>query len=348
MTFKKIKALAATLAISASMIPAAFSATPVYAKYGTGKNVVEHLDRGLCATNTGSGMLVSWRFNADDPDNAVFKLYRDNTLIYTSESGKATCYLDKDGNSKSSYRVDTISGGTVVSSENCDLISGNTWLDIPLDIPAAAKTPAGDEYTYTAGDCSVGDVDGDGAYEIFLKWDPTNAKDNSNWGYSGNVYIDCYRLTGEKLWRIDLGKNIRAGAHYTQFLVADFDCDGKAEMTCKTGDGTIDGTGKVIGDASKDYRNEGGHILTGPEYYTLFDGETGAALDTVNYEYPRGEVSKNTWGDDYGNRCERYLGAVMYCDGVHPSAVSVRGYYIPSSISIYTHRSIKALKIECK
>ena len=323
---KTISALMSAV-LAAGMIPVGLTPAETAAKYGTGKNVVEYLDRGINAVNTGSGMMVSWRFLANDPDDAVFKLYRDNDLIYTSESGKATCYLDKSGNANSSYRVDTLSGNTVVSSESCDLISGNAWLDIPLDIPKAGKTPAGDDYTYTAGDCSVGDVDGDGTYEIFLKWDPTNAKDNSNWGYSGNVYIDCYRLTGEKLWRIDLGRNIRAGAHYTQFLVADFDCDGKAEMTCKTGDGTIDGKGKVIGDGSKDHRNQGGHILTGPEYYTLFDGETGAALDTVNYEYPRGEVSKKTWGDDYGNRCERYLGAVMYCDGVHPSAVSVRGYY---------------------
>lgn len=185
----------------------------------------------------------------------------------------------------------------------------------------------GSDYTYSPNDCSVGDVDGDGTYEIFVKWDPSNSKDNSQSGVTGNVYIDCYTLDGKQLWRVDLGKNIRAGAHYTQFLVADFDCDGKAEMTCKTADGTVDGIGKVIGDASKDYRNGGGYILDGPEYYTLFDGETGAALDTVNYEYPRGEVSKKTWGDDYGNRCDRFLGAVMYCDGVHPSAVSVRGYY---------------------
>lgn len=301
---------------------AAISVQNVSDAYEAGNNIVEHLDRGICAVNTGNGMMVSWRFNADDYDNTEFNLYRDNNLIYTSSAGKATSYLDAQGNANSKYRVDTLVNGNVISSDSCNLTSGNAWLDIPLDIPTG-----GSDYSYTAGDCSVGDVDGDGTYEIFLKWDPTNAKDNSQSGISGNVYIDCYRLTGEKLWRIDLGKNIRAGAHYTQFLVTDFDCDGKAEMTCKTGDGTVDGTGKVIGDASKDYRNEGGHILQGPEYYTLFDGATGAALDTVNYEYPRGEVSKKTWGDDYGNRCERYLGAVMYCDGVHPSAVSVRGYY---------------------
>ncbi len=290
-------------------------------------NVVEYLDRGINAVNTGSGMLVSWRFNANDPDNTVFRLYRGNELIYTSEAGKGTCYLDKGGNASSAYRVETVVGGTVKSSDTCGFVSGSSYFSIPMDVPKGGTTPDGVAYTYSPNDCSTGDVDGDGIYEIFVKWDPSNSKDNSHSGYAGNVYIDCYRLSGEKLWRVDLGKNIRAGAHYTQFLVADFDLDGRAEMTCKTADGTVDGKGKVIGDASKDYRNAGGYILSGPEYYTLFDGATGEALDTVNYEYPRGEVSKSTWGDNYGNRCDRYLGAVMYCDGERPSAVSVRGYY---------------------
>ncbi|MGN1225183.1 MAG: RICIN domain-containing protein, partial [Ruminococcus sp.] len=163
--------------------------------------------------------------------------------------------------------------------------------------------------------------------------DPSNSKDNSQKGKTGNVYIDCYKLNGQKLWRIDLGRNIRAGAHYTQFLVADFDCDGYAEMTCKTADGTIDGQGTVIGDGSADYRNSNGYVLSGPEYYTLFDGRTGAALDTVNYVPDRGTVSK--WGDNYGNRVDRFLGAVAYLDGVHPSAVTLRGYYTRMTATAY-------------
>jgi len=322
MKFGKIKAFVASLLITSTIIPAGITAPAVSAAYGTGKNVVEYLDRGISAINTGSGMHVSWRFLANDPDDAVFKLYRDNNLIYTSENGKATSFLDKSGNSGSKYKIEVLSGGKIIGTDECGLVSDQSYFNIPLDIPKG-----GNDYSYTAGDCSTGDVDGDGQYEIFVKWDPTNAKDNSQSGYTGNVYIDCYTLEGKKLWRVDLGKNIRAGAHYTQFLVADFDLDGKAEMTCKTADGSVDGVGKVIGDASKDYRNGSGYILSGPEYYTLFDGMTGAALDTVDYEYPRGEVSKKTWGDDYGNRVDRFLGAVCYLDGVHPSAVSVRGYY---------------------
>ncbi|MBE6861015.1 MAG: rhamnogalacturonan lyase [Ruminococcus sp.] len=300
---------------------------------------VETLNRGISAINTGSGMLVSWRFLANDADNATFNLYRDDQLIYTSNQGDATCYLDAGGNASSSYRVDTLSGSNVISSENCYITSGKNYFDIPMDVPAG-----GSDYTYSPNDCSVGDVDGDGTYEIFVKWDPSNAQDNSKAGYTGNVYIDCYTLTGSKLWRVDLGRNIRAGAHYTQFLVADFDNDGKAEMTCKTADGTVDGTGKVIGDGSKDYRNSSGYILSGPEYYTLFDGATGAALDTVNYEFPRGNSIKATWGDDYGNRVDRFLGSVMYLDTDHPSAVSVRGYYTRMTVVAYDVVNKKLVK----
>lgn len=325
---KRLKAFTAALVMASGIVSAWIPNIIASAEYDTGGNVVEYLDRGINAIKTNDGMFVSWRFNADDPDDAVFKLYRDGTLIYTSEAGSATSYLDKSGKSTSEYKVETLAGSTVISSDACRFVSEKDYFDLPLDIPNG-----GSDYSYTANDCSIGDVDGDGQYEIFVKWDPTNSQDNSKSGFTGNVYIDCYTLEGKKLWRIDLGKNIRAGAHYTQYLVADFDLDGKAEMCCKTADGTVDGIGTVIGDGSKDYRNASGYVLDGPEYYTLFDGMTGAALDTVNYEYPRGDVS--AWGDKYGNRVDRFLGNVAYLDGVHPSAVSLRGYYTRMTIVAY-------------
>ncbi len=291
--------------------------------------MLEYLNRGISAVNTRNGMLVSWRYLANDDDNAVYKLYRDGSLVYTSEAGQSTCYLDKEGSASSKYRVDTLSGGKVVGSEECKLISDNAYFDIPMTPPTSS------DCSYSPNDMSVGDIDGDGQYELFVKWDPSNSKDNSQKGKTGNVFIDCVRLDGTRVWRIDLGKNIRAGAHYTQFYVADFDLDGKAEMTCKTADGTVDGTGKVIGDASKDYRNSSGYILSGPEYYTLFDGATGAALDTVDYVPQRGEVSKKTWGDDYGNRVDRFWGSVAYVDGVHPCVITGRGYYTRMSATCY-------------
>ncbi|MCR4643869.1 MAG: family 43 glycosylhydrolase [Oscillospiraceae bacterium] len=319
----RIRAAIAALAMLSTMLPGmAAQSLPAAAKYGTGQEVVEHLNRGISAVNTGKGMLVSWRFNADDPDDAEFRLYRDDALIYTSTKDKPTCYLDMQGGAGSKYRVDTLQNGQVIGSEQCRHTSGKSYFDIPLNSPGSQYSP---------NDCCVGDVDGDGQYEIFLKWDPNNSQDNSKSGKTDKVFIDCYTLEGKQLWRIDLGVNIRAGQHYTQMCVADFDCDGHAELITRTADGTKDGKGKVIGDGSKDYRNGDGYILSGPEYMTLFDGQTGAALDTINFPVPRGDV--NSWGDKYGNRVDRFNSGIAYLDGVHPSAVYNRGYYTRMTIS---------------
>lgn len=322
---KKILSIAAALCIAVCMV-----CIPDYSEADAASGyVVENLDRGISAISTGSGMMVSWRFLADDSDNSIFKLYRNNALIYTSNAGNATCYLDKDGKSTDTYKVETVESGTIVSSDTCAMQSGSNYLEVKLDVPKAQTSGI----TYSPNDCTVGDVDGDGQYELFVKWDPSNSKDNSQKGKTDKVFIDCYKIDGTKLWRIDLGVNIRAGAHYTQMLVADYDLDGLAEMVCKTADGTVDGVGNVIGDSSKDYRNSNGYILSGPEYYTLFEGSTGKALDTVDYNPGRGTVSK--WGDSYGNRVDRFLGAVAYLDGVKPSAVTVRGYYTRMTACAY-------------
>ncbi len=188
----------------------------------------------------------------------------------------------------------------------------------------------------------MGDLDGDGKYEIVVKQEKT-PKDNSQSGVTGETLLEAYKLDGTLLWRINLGKNIREGAHYTQFLVYDFDGDGKAEVVCKTADGTVDGTGKVIGDASADYRNSGGYILSGPEFLTVFNGQTGAALATANYNPPRGNVS--SWGDNYGNRVDRFLATVAYLDGVRPSIVMTRGYYTRSVLAAWNWRDGKLTQV---
>ena len=195
---------------------------------------------------------------------------------------------------------------------------------------------------------SVGDLDGDGEYEYIVKWDPSNSKDNSVKGYTGNVYLDAYELDGTLLWRIDLGVNIRAGAHYTQYMVYDFDGDGKSEVILKTAPGSKDGEGNYVskagknitkGDDKKDYRNSSGLLMGkdgGPEYLTVFNGETGAAMQTVDLDPPRSILTSSEWGDSYANRSERYLAAVAYLDGVHPSVVMTRGYYTYVYAAAYT------------
>lgn len=285
---------------------------------------MENVNRGLVAVRSGSNNFVSWRFLGTEDDNVTFNLYRGGTKV-NATALNVTNYTDNGAAATSQYYVKAVVNGTEQAQSETVSVWGQQYLSIPMQIPAGGTTPSGEAYTYSSSDCSIGDVDGDGAYEVFVKWDPSNAKDNSQSGYTGNVYIDCYKLNGTRLWRIDLGRNIRAGAHYTQFMVYDFDGDGKAEMACKTADATKDGVGTVIGNANADYRSTAGYVLTGPEFLTMFNGATGKIMQTVNYNPARGTVS--SWGDGYGNRVDRFLAGVAYLDGQRPSLISCRGYY---------------------
>lgn len=294
----------------------------------------EQLGRGVVAVRQdASAVIVSWRYLSSDSMDESFDVYRDGQKLNTHPLQNETFFKDNyTGSTAALYTVKAIKGHTESSyqlPENAPL----GYLNIPLVRPESGVTPAGDVYTYSPNDASIGDVDGDGEYEIILKWEPSNAHDNAHDGYTGPVLLDCYKLNGQHLWRINLGKNIRAGAHYTQFMVFDFDGDGRAEVVVKTGDGTIDGIGKVIGDARADYRADNGRILSGPEYLTIFNGLTGAAMQTVDYVPERGDLMG--WGDTRANRSDRFLACVAYLDGVHPSVVMCRGYYTRTVLAAY-------------
>lgn len=316
---------------------------------------MENLTRGVVAlpASSGQGMFVSWRMFGTDDDLTSFCLLRDGTVVRDNIYNK-TNYVDSNGNTSSSYQVVTKYKGVPVDTSEVGMSWTGQYLSLPLNRPANGLNIKNYEYSYSPNDCSAADVDGDGEYEIILKWDPSNSQDNGHRDsgddeFTGNVLIDCYKLDGTQLWRIDLGTNIRAGAHYTQFLVYDFDGDGKAELICKTAPGSIDSEGNYVSsvatvdeitgtDNSANYANSYGHILSGPEYLTVFNGETGKAIHTTWYNPNRaGETdcegtypSESTfWGDNYGNRSERYLACVAHLDGpdANPSAVMCRGYY---------------------
>lgn len=237
--------------------------TSAQPKYDFAKLQREQLGRGVVAVRQNqSETCLTWRYLSTDPMETSFNIYRNGSKVATVPAGEATMWVDKQGGSQTAnYEVRPVVNG--VETHKTDgkfTLPANAevgYLNIPLQKPADGKTPSGQTYTYSANDASIGDVDGDGEYEIILKWDPSNAHDNAHDGYTGNVYFDCYRLTGERLWRIDLGRNIRAGAHYTQFMVFDLDGDNRAEVVMKTSDGTVDGLGKVIGDANADWREHG-------------------------------------------------------------------------------------------
>lgn len=301
-----------------------------------GKRQMEFLDRGVTAVKTDSGVFVSWRLLGTDPASISFHVYRDGVRLNDTAITSSTNFLDPEGTTESRYTVTPIWSGKERQPSEPATVWGQAYRDVPLQKPADGINPDGSAYTYRANDASVGDLDGDGKYELIVKWDPSNSKDNSQDGTTGPVYMDAYKQDGTFLWRISLGRNIRAGAHYTQFMVYDLDGDGKAEVAFKTADGTIDGTGKVIGDPNADYRNSAGRILSGPEFLTVFEGATGKELVTIPYNPPRGNVSD--WGDGYGNRVDRFLAGIAYLDGKHPSLIMARGYYTRTVITAYNWR----------
>lgn len=350
-----------TAFLTAAVMVTSVASIPVLTSYAdtnstTEKRVMEKLDRGTVAVKTNDGVYLSWRLlGTESLTNQAFDIYRDSEKIYTTGEHDATCYTDSKGTADNKYTV-VPKGEAIDKTEAVDVWTTNTtykgrsvaYKDIAFKVPDGGKTPKDEEYTYTANDMSVGDLDGDGEYEYIVKWDPSNSKDNSVKGYTGNVYLDAYELDGTLLWRIDLGVNIRAGAHYTQYMVYDFDGDGKSEVILKTAPGSKDGEGNYVskagknitkGDDAKDYRNSSGLLMGkdgGPEYLTVFNGETGAAMQTVDFDPPRSILTSSKWGDSYANRSERYLAAVAYLDGVHPSVVMTRGYYTYVYAAAYT------------
>ncbi|MGG1514043.1 rhamnogalacturonan lyase [Paenibacillus oryzisoli] len=400
---------------------------------------LEYLDRGLVGAATSEGIFLSWRLLGTEVTGAAshgmtgvdFHVYRDGVWIAMVED--STNYLDRSGRAGSVYYVCAVKQGQEIDRSRDVKPWASDYIEIPLRKPADGVTPSGESYTYSANDMSVGDVDGDGQYEFFVKWEPSNSKDVSHIGYTGPVYLDCYKLDGTLLYRIDLGVNIRAGAHYTQFLVYDWDGDGKAEVMLKTAPGTktiaYDSDGMMVSEryitmpeedlaagyghaddyrmSSSDYyehvvqmfmdwnvheevtaghwpatleacfgiepaysyplsredavqladyffdvyapsrssRNKlrafEGFILTGPEYLTVFEGETGAELQTVRYKPGRHDDGL-MWGDyawnriEPGNRVDRFLAGVAYLDGCKPHAIFARGYYTRAAVAAYT------------
>jgi rhamnogalacturonan endolyase len=327
---------AATLLLSTSGVTAiaaraAEPAPPAVDRTGT----TENLNRGLVSMRSGNGNFLSWRLLKSDPAGTAFNVYRGATKVNRAPITAGTDFTDAGAPAGAAYTIRPVVNGAETLAAAAQTLAATQ--DIPIQVPAGGTTPDGVAYTYSANDASVGDLDGDGSYEIVLKWDPSNAKDNSQSGYTGNVFVDAYKMNGTRLWRIDLGRNIRAGAHYTQFQVFDYDGDGKAEVVMKTADGTKDGTGAVIGSSSADYRNSSGYILSGPEFLSVFNGQTGKAMATADFVPPRGTVS--SWGDSYGNRVDRFLAGTAYVDGSRPSIIMARGYYTRSVISAWDFRN---------
>ena len=289
------------------------------------KRPMEKLSRGLVAIHLPEkGVYLGWRLLGTDPKTIAFDVYRDGQKVNPAPILDSTNYMDAHGKGNSRYRVQAVVNGKPAGNSKVVIPREQPYRHVKLTPPATVALPDGKKEPYQIKEAAVGDLDGDGDYELVIEWYGID-KDVSHGGYTTPTVLQAIEMDGTSLWQIQMGINVRSGEHYTQVMVFDLDGDGKAEVACRTSDGTTDGKGKVIGDAKKDYRDKKGRVLRAPEYLTVFNGQTGAAIDTVSYEPARGAVK--TWGDKYGNRCERHTSCIAYLDGKNPSIVNGRGYY---------------------
>ena len=308
----------------------------------------EWLDRGVVALKAEEGIFVSWRLLADEyASNVTFNLYR-NGVKLNSTPLAVTNFADAGGVPGDIYKVETLVNGILSMADEAVALDQD-YLSIPLQRPEGGTTASG-SYEYHANDAGVGDLDGDGQYEVIIKWYPSNAIDSSQSAMTGPTIFDAYKLDGTLMRRMDMGLNLTSGAHYHQFILADFNGDGKSEMMIKTADATtvygvtdnkVDTTKviSVIGDPTNQgtYLNEAGHITGGPEFMSVFEGLTGKEIDTTPYPFPVGDEDDGaSWGDTWYNRSDRFLAGLAYLDGVKPSAVFGRGYYERTTFIAYS------------
>ena len=315
-------------------------------------------------------VLVSWRMLPGDDATTGFDLYRTigagAEKRIASDIKNRTCYQDGSASKTADnhYRL-TYAGSTETLSTftltKAQVSGGLPYISIPLaDTKDVYENTA--KVVYTANDVSIGDLDGDGEFELVVKRlqsvkDESGSivSDGSGASYSQQdclwaVIWDAYKLDGTLLWRIKGGPGIILG-NSSSFAVADFDGDGCAEMAIRTCEGTVFGDGTEIpdtnGDGKIDYRTWGnlntskpGYLdhynSAGPEFISIIDGKTGREL--ARDKFINRETSAS-WGDDYWKRaCSFRVGVGCFDETGLPSVVLGRGVYGHSVIEAWDYR----------
>ena len=319
--------------------------------------------------------LISWRLLKTDPSNVAFDIYKSvdgETEVKLNEEpiSNTTSWVDADIDvSKTNvYRVTLANQAETLcdytfTSEMAEKFYHEIRLN--MNVPDAL-------ITYSPDDIQLGDLDGDGELEIVVKREPYDGANMGVW-FNGTTLLEAYKMDGTFLWRIDLGINIRSGSHYTSYILYDFDGDGLCEIAFRTSEGTKFADGKIITDANgkvNDYRNRQtdgkgwysgaaiardqndpstattcGLIMEGPEYISICRGYDGREITRIDNIPRGGEGSKVSrakywseyWGDDFGNRMDRFFIGVAYLDGIpdettgarvaNPSLIISRGIY---------------------
>jgi len=135
---------------------------------------MENLGRGVVAINQGEGKVyVGWRMLGTDPDDIAFNLYRTTgdgppAKLNDQPITQSTNYVDSgvDLSQSNSYFVRPMLEGQELQTCAPFTLMANAPVQPYITIPL--QTPQG----CTPNDASVGDLDGDGEYEIVLHQAP--------------------------------------------------------------------------------------------------------------------------------------------------------------------------------
>ena len=300
------------------------------------QRIEEKLDRGLVATATDGGKVyLSWRLLRDDPQSVGFDVYRRTGTgsaekINASLLTATTDYVDASApNGQAvSWTVRAVVNGRVTGESAPASISGNRT-------PQSYRSIALKSDVRSVDRVGIGDLNGDGTYDFVVKH-PSGSIDPGRIRPSPDTYkIDAYNgKTGEFMWRIDLGWNINHGIWFSPMVVRDLDGDNKAEVCLRTAPYA----------ATREQALDGGVgvILQGPEYLSVYDGETGKEIDKVDW-IERGKVTD--WADTTGNRSSRHMLGVAYLDGKTPSVLVVRGTYGLMKVDAWMLKNRKLEKV---
>lgn len=334
---------------------------------GFAQRNMDAIDRGMVAIPTTSGNFVSWRIFGEEYYDVEYNLYRDGTLL-NSEPLKVSNYTDKGGKSNSKYTVAPVIRGKEQAQSKAITPwtkqdgNGNYYWEIPVQ-PVSDRNGADASADYTLNDVSLADLDGDGISEFIVKRTCNVVTDLSQ--KTRFHQLDCYDYNGNRLWWIDLGPNMLAGADEQWDAVAyDWDGDGKAEVLMRGQDNMIihhaDGTTTTIGSTTVDTRWDGiEYTSTGNEYLLYLEGATakpyqiGPSSHPDYMDYPLTRGSDSDWGAGIiGHRSTKHFFGAPFLDGRHASIFLGRGIYTKHKMAAYdvdpaTHALTQIWSWEC-
>lgn len=255
------------------------------------KRQMEYLNRGTIASKRMNDVYISWRWLGTEDISTSYNIYRDGVKINEYPIAKTTNYIDKDGTLSSKYIVKSVVNN-VELEDNLEVgVQAANFLTIPLKQYEGVH--------YSSDDGMIGDLDGDGEYEIIVRRYPDNILQHNHY-----PLIEAYKLDGTHMWTMNVGPNDIASVE-NSVLIYDLNSDGKNEIVMRIGDNFTDGVGYCVGDMDGDgVTNYRDYIYDrffekGPEYLAVFNGEDGKLIDKVPFDGAIKRDPTSQWASGY-------------------------------------------------